>query len=354
MIVLPLALAAVVSAQTSSATMAGFETTGFWTRQYSIPYSYCMKRLVIESLEVGPGISSAIACPLEKRENRSGETYAICRLPTDKIEPSLTRLRALGRAVFEESRCGDPPSHLELAYKSRRLSEEFRAAELSSTSAPGLTGLYDAQMKALEIIQGRHERAMTPGMEVFVSTGGRCAGAACVQFLDSRWNSSRDWQEERRLSHDGFKPWNRSAYPACFQVRAINVFLEIRPDSPQANVVKQKLGKLGEPYEEPGCTRTGAPTFMVFSRKPLNSVVKASLDLPEIHSWGRNKFREANTKTDDARGPILTKELASVNLDLAPHLRALALAEVERVRDSAARIERLKSGVLVIAHFTGK
>lgn len=354
MILIPLALLLASAASASTDTLAGFDTPAFWTKAYAIPHSYCQHRLVAEAPEINTRIASAIACPPDKKESRTGDVYAICRISEAKIEESILAVKRATKTVFEKKDCVAVPDYPELSYKARHLEEEYSALKLSSETTPGLMGLYDAQMKALEIIQEKHERAKTATLEVFVSTGGRCTGSDCDGFLASRWESSQDWQAEMRLTHDGFKPWSRSKYPSCLQVQAVRVFLDFKDGTDEAAEVKRTLTKLGEPYSEAGCSRTGSPVFMVFSHKSLKKVIRATLDLPSITHWGRSKSREANTRTDDQRGEILDRELKALNLTAAPHLKALAIAERERVKESGEAIRKLNSGVLVVASFEGK
>lgn len=354
MILIPLALLLASSTSASTDTLAGFDTPAFWTKAYAIPHSYCQHRLVAEAPTISTRITSAAACPPDKKESRTGEFYAICRISEAKIAGSILAIKRATNTLFEKKDCVAVPDYPELSYKALHLEEEFAALKLSSATTPGLMGLYDAQMKALDIIQAKHERAKTATLEVFVSTGGRCTGSDCAGFLASRWESSQDWQAEMRLTHDGFKPWSRSKYPACLQVQAIRVFLDVKEGTDEAAEIKRAVMKLGEPYSEPGCSRTGAPIFMVFSKKTLKKLIRTTLDLPSVKTWGRSKSREANTRTDDQRGEILDRELKALDLTAAPHIKALAIAERDRVKESGAMIRKLNSGTLVVVSFEGK
>lgn len=354
--IFPLAAAAFLSlAHASSGTFAGYDTPAFWTMRYSIPRSYCYHQIVAEVPKVSTDVVSAISCPPENREAQNGDLYVICRAPKDIVQRSASRVKELTNPIFEKNSCAETPEFPELAYKIQRLEEEFPLSHVSSLTAPGLMGLYAAQIQTLNRIQKRHQRAQIPTLEVFLSTGGRCSGPACEGFLETRWKSSRDWQEEAGIAHHGFNPWSRDDFPSCWQVPAIHIFLDMDSKSAEASDTKAALMKLGDPYyEEYNCSRTGSPSFMVFSKKPLRKVVEATLRLPAIKSWSRGKKREANTKTDDERVEVLDRELKFVDLRRAPHLRSLANGERERVRESSDRIRKLKSGVLVIVSFDKK
>lgn len=351
---LSLALLLATSISASTDTMAGFDTTEFWTRSYFTPHSYCHHLLVAEAPSISTQIIAAISCPLETIETADGSVYAICRIPEPAAETSINKLKRLTQPSLDKKNCVAAPEHPELSYKTRHLKEEFAALNLSSASTPGLMGLYDAQTTMLEIIQAKHERAKTPTLEVFISTGGRCAGADCQKFISSRWESSRDWQKEMNLTHDGFKPWNRARYPACMQVEAVRTYFNVAGDSHEAAKIKRTLSKLGEPYIEAGCSRGTNPVFMIYSKKSLKRVMRTLLDIPTIKSMANYRIREANTKTDDQRAPILERELRIVDITKAPHLKALADAERERVQESAAVIRKLKAGVLIVASFEKK
>lgn len=350
---LALVAALASGALASTDTMAGYDTPAFWAKSYAIPHSYCTHRLVAEAPKIDAHLINTIACPLANREPEAGSVYAICRLPLEEVEASVTALKRSTKTIFEKKDCVDAPSYPELSYKSRHLEEEFKAIGLSSQTTPGIVGLYGAQMKTLEILQAKHERAKTPTLEVYISTGGRCAGDACEKFLVSRWESSRDWQTEMQAQYDGSNPWGRSKQPACLQVSAFRVQLDVAENSSEAEEARRKLKEIGEPYQEDGCSRVPGALFMVFARKSLLKVQQAILDLPGLKSFVKNNIR-GNFKRDDQRVSILGRELKALDPGKAPHLRAFVIAERERVKKTAEAIDKLNSGNLIIVSFASR
>jgi hypothetical protein len=347
---LPRMLLALILASAAAAAEFDFRAPEFWKKGYPTPLSYCTHSYTLES--AGVPETGLKDCRRDPFSFNSARVRLLCPAPGDSGYRLQPRLMRAGRLLDYKLSCQPVPDYPELYYKRSRLTEERAKLALSSASAPGVFGLLEAQLGTLAAIIELHERAKTPLLELYVVPPGDSAEQARKE-LDSRryqdqWELTRTKNKHMRDWH----PWDRKSYDACQQVPY--ALLEFAVDAKASGLaaLEKSLSALGEPVAGPPC---GLGSGLKAGRMLLHpgdfaSLQRAAASLPGLRVWNRSiRQRYHGDVTDDERVDVLTKELSehAAALEAAPHVRALAEAEVARVRETAEGVRALKKGTLV-------
>jgi len=341
----------------TSADAAEFDylSTDFWRKGYAIPMDYCRHDILIETPDLDTARAKLTRCPFETADIQESSAFTYCKTTRKDVEALIDSIKALGKIGFYRSKCPAIPDYPELFYKRDHLRTEAEPLHLSSSTLPGLAGLLDAQFQTLNRLISAHERASAPTVALLLMRRLPEQWSECASAIDKQLDSTPERGREQNRRFDGFNPWRRAPYPACDQLPKISAKYQVPRGSSKSPAIEKLIRSLGSPYEEPDCFsdrgRDKGKTFGVLSKRPSAEISKRMLRIDGLISWARvGQLRHAKAVLDDQRVEILTRELqeAAPLLEKAPHVRALAQAEIERVRPTAEKMRAIRSATLVL------
>lgn len=344
---LVLALAATVSA-------AGYdyEAEGFWAKHYEIPLSYCRSDIALEVADVESAKRTVPGCAFDPASSGDPESaFSYCRIAAKEFDKVLGSVLPAGRLAFFRRECANAASYPELGYKRDQIKKESAEIGLSSSTLPGISGLVAAELQVLGILIDAQDRASRPALAILFLRAAPGRAEEMAALMKSRLESTPERVKEDQARFDGFNPWRRGLYPACDQVPSIRVRYNAPSGSAQYRSIEKAVRGLGEPFDDPECLRCRGGTFAVLTHLPVKELIRKMSALDGLESWSRvGQLRHAAAVLDDKRLEILSGELASGASDLAraPHIRALAKAEIDLVRPNAEKMRRARTGTLVI------
>lgn len=327
-------------------------------RSYAIPRTYCERRIRLSAENIQELISAASPCEFTLQDDRA---WSVCRLSTATADRIIQDLKNIGTMTSYSQNCEPPRVYPELEYKRDHLRREWEQTSLSSSNAPAISGLLEAQLMTLDRIISAQEAAEAPILRIAITRDE--AGGPFVPEDGLPWPDTigpiRGAPRARKLpmASERTRNWTRRPISICDQLKAILVVYK-NSQEPEAADRLDSIRALGEPYSDLGCELLArySPRLMIFSTLPEEEIRKKLIELPGFVSWRLLEPEEReDIVTDDVRFKLLTAELSfhANILKRAPHIRGLVEAEIERVRASAEALERLKKGRLILIQFAG-
>jgi hypothetical protein len=327
--------------------------SGFWSKSYAIPHTYCERRIAVAAPRLEKLIEASSPC---KFLTQDGVARSDCRLSREESDRVVAGLRHLGTLTGYSQNCDPPPDYPELNYKRVNLRREWAELKLSSAAVPAISGLMDAQLATLDQIIAAHEAALTAILTIVLTAP---EAAAPTGDGDAQFTPHRAWGVAKKAHKRGFPPetvtpaqaWSRRSRQACEQIDSIVVEYE-RTGGPDSSRLLKAALRLGSPFTDPVCGRLGdsALTAAIFSTKPETEIRKILMSLPGLRAWRAVTPHDDGFVPDDRRFDLLSSELSAQRalLERAPHIRGLVRAEIGRVQENAERLHRLRKGRLLL------
>lgn len=335
------------AALTASSAEIDFSAPGFWSKHYAIPGSYCASSITLEAPRVMRLVKASSPC---KYRVRPGGVFSDCRLSEAEAERVVTELKRLGTMTAYSRNCAPRPENDELVYKRDNLRRESEEIGLTEAAFPGISRLMDAQLSTLDLLVFAHEAAFEAWLHIVIKSpeATPALGDAAAPARDE--NKATPYAA--KVAAKSGRSWTRRSRVACEQVEVITVEYE-KSDGPMGAERLKTIRRLGEPYLDPSCRPTNDPSVAaaILTVKPEKEFRRILMELPGLRSWRvALPAPPDGIIPDDRRFEILSADLAA-NAEVlrgAPHIRALAIAELERVRENAARLRRLRGGRLLL------
>lgn len=313
----------------------------FWSKRYQVPDNYCVVRIATEFRDVRAAGRELEGCGTPAPD--AGRVDVQCRLPAARAEAIASALLKQGRLLAYDRQCREPDWVPELDYKRLHLKEEAERIALSTGPWAGLRGLLGAQMQLLDWLIARRDHAVQTALAVTVVPPGASAPAP-------PWRpDAAPPRPEEVLWH----PWSRMSVSSCDQVPFIYAVFDAPAGSAAEKDLRSVVKALGTEADLSDCPRwEGRPPFAaVLSREPREEIRRRMTALPGLRRWASNPKRQSPVAVpDDEKSAALTADLQAAGAALAgaPHIAALARAELGRLRPTAERIAALRAGTLVV------
>lgn len=347
-------LLALLLTSVTAAADFDYRAPQFWRKPYSIPLSYCIHAYTVESSTLpSTGLRGCRTESFSYSTNHVGtRARLLCPAPGDKAFRVRSKLGESGRVLDYQLHCQPVPEHPELYYKRDHLKAEIAALKVSSAAAPAISGLVEAQLGTLAAFIEVYELARTPLVEIFVIPPGDSREEARRELASRR--SQDEWAVRKaQMRHmREWHPWDRRSYAACEQVPYALLEFSIDDDASGLAALERALSKIGTPVFDASCAM--APDLragrMLLHPGDSRSLQRAAAYLPGLTAWSSSNGRAfAGYVSDDDRVELLAKDLKehAAALEAAPHVRALAEGEIDRVRETSDKVRSLKKGLLV-------
>ena len=359
----------ILAAVTASAAEIDINAPGFWSKSYSIPGTYCDRRIALLARRPEKLVKASAPCEFRVQD---GQAFSYCRLPREQSDRIVASLRKLGTLTGYSQSCDPAPEYPELTYKRDNLRREWDEVKLSSAEAPAISGLMAAQLATLDQLISAHQAALETSLTIRISTSEAETPPGAGIYLRPGahrahkvvMRTSRyvvDAPLPARFSNGGSaeprtpsETWARRARPACEQLESIYVDYEKTGGPDDARLVKAAL-RLGSAYADPTCPRSTESAFAaaVLTSRPEREIRRTLMSFPGLRSWRSSPAGEDAVISDDRRFEMLSSELAAQRtlLERAPHMRSLVAAEIERVRENAERLRQLRGKRLLLIRF---
>ncbi|UPT73673.1 MAG: hypothetical protein M0D55_17745 [Elusimicrobiota bacterium] len=345
----------------ASAAEFDIDAPGFWSRSYSIPRSYCERHIKVSFKRVDEIIKDAAPCEFTIN---NGVASSDCPLSSAVADNIVSRLRNKGTMLSYSKRCDPAPSHPELYYKRDNLTREYEELGLPDEKLQAVTGLLIAQLDTLNALISSHEAALQTNLAIDILP------SDSPPAVDDQPRRIKRAQKIKRAAKQinlvgsraeaAMGGWLRQPRPVCSQIHSVSAVYE-RKGPPTDSKRLEVIRRLGENYEDASCPPLRDPQLAaaIFSVKPAKEILKRLTSLPDLRSLKNDSSVFADRRAadgyvpDDRRFDELTAELEArrTELERAPHIRALANAEIARVKDNATLLKRLRAGSLILVWF---
>lgn len=363
-------LLCLILAVSASAADIDINAPGFWTKTYSIPRSYCERSISLASPRMEKLIKASAPCDFQIQD---GQARSQCRLSREDSDRIVAALRRAGTLTAYSQNCDPPPAYAELTYKRDNLRREWAEIKLSSAEAPAISGLMAAQFATLDQLISANQTALETALTILISTSEAVTPSVAGFFPKGEMKRAhKAAARTARYAIDGppgasrfiINPsgevmtpavaWARRPRAACEQIDSIVVEYQETERSEDAVRLKTAL-RLGKPYTDAECPRLNGLTFaaVVFSTRREEEIRKSLMNLPGLRSWRAWSPASDDSVPDDRRFDMLSSELAArrTELERAPHIQSLVGAEIQRVRENAGKLHRLRGGRLLLIRF---
>lgn len=317
-----------------------YKSPEFWSKDYNFPEFFCVRRLAIEVPSQESVEHDAEKCGVFESFG-DGKWNVNCRLAASEAERVLKKLKAKYRVLFYEERCRKGRLAPELDYKSKHLTKEAKGLRANSRNAPALTGLLEAEGKALdEKIQERDLMEQTALVIIAVLPGTQGNDGDVPPPLAAQTDSI----SRRAYEH----PWARRTVPPCLQVDHYELRFKDEQSRAKAHI---SLAEMSEEYKDPDCPlATDSSSQVVYlSTSALQSNVFGLLE--GIRSINlRASSLPPGTPPDDEKAAALERDrdVLGARLRKAPHVEALLHWVLPQLNDRAAAVSRLRQGTLIL------
>lgn len=341
----------------ASAAEFDFRAPGFWTRVYDFTPPPISARACVR---LDPSRRKALQDWMEKAGGRLsaavGSTTTVWCF--GQARPSAVRegLASLGRIedfTLDRSESSSPPVPPELLYKQDRLRSEAERLGGRDADLPAVTGLLDAQLGTIDRIIKRYESPGPLTLHLDIpDAAGRCPlGSPRVTGMPGTHYPGTASPASGR---DSRGIWERTANDvACLHPPVLaKASVAVPANRRSAADAALERYRRGLPPVVSACL---APGRIAVPRTREEEFRRLLRSLGELKSWSRE---EASPQSDGLIGGawkarLLGQELeknAGVLAD-APHVEALVLAEIERLRPASEELARLEDFTLVELKF---